>query len=344
MSYSSLNNAIAGIPGPDSFRNKIINGNFFSGGWQRGTSLSAASSLRMLADRWWTGAVGATIAPSQVAFTVGQTSVPYEPTFHHRAVVVAGSADGDYAYQYLRIEDVRTLAGQTTTLSFYAKADANKNIAFYLAQTFGGAEATVYLSPVTCALTSTWQKFTVTISMPSIAGKTITGNGYLQFVIWYDAGTTFNSYTNSLGHQSGTFDIAQVQLEAGSIATPFEQRPYTVELALCQRHCYRRDFSGTQTVGFGISASATAAWIDITLPVCMYASPALSFSGDMWVSNLVDATGALETPYLTMSQCIPPYNKVLLITKNANFAAKQPCCLNGNTAAAGSYIMFTAEI
>ena len=87
-------------------------------------------------------------------------------------------------------------------------------------------------------LTTSWQKFTVTVNIPSISGKTLGSNNddFLGLYFWLDAGSDYNSRTNSLGQQSGTFDIAQVQLEAGSVATPFEMRPIGTELALCQRY------------------------------------------------------------------------------------------------------------
>jgi hypothetical protein len=107
------------------------------------------------------------------------------------------------------------------------------------------------------ALTTTWQKFTKTVTLPSIVGKTLGTDGvHTSFTLarfWLDAGTNFNSRTDNLGHQSGTFDIAQVQLEEGSVATPFEQRPIGLEKRLC-RDYYRVlsyvNFSG-ETVGGG---------------------------------------------------------------------------------------------
>jgi hypothetical protein len=87
-------------------------------------------------------------------------------------------------------------------------------------------------------LTSAWQRFTATVAIPSIAGKTLGSNGddFLEFTFWLDAGSTFNSRSASLGQQSGTFDLALVQIEEGSTDTAFEFRPPVVEMALCERY------------------------------------------------------------------------------------------------------------
>ncbi|MGC5808680.1 hypothetical protein [Ralstonia pseudosolanacearum] len=73
------------------------------------------------------------------------------------------------------------------------------------------------------------------------------GNDYLAVLFWFDAGSNFNARTNSLGQQTGTFDIAQVQLEAGVAATPFELRPWAAETLLCQR--YYQKYPGFQLCG-----------------------------------------------------------------------------------------------
>lgn len=218
-------------------RNRIINGSFVF--WQRGTS---ASTSGYLADRWSTGLSGTTASLSRQSFTVGQTDVPNEPTYFHRTAVTSSAGAANYCILEQRVESVRALAGQTATLSFWAKADASKNIAIEFVQHFGtggSPSSAVYgIGVTTCSLTTSWQKFTVNVSVPSISGKTLgtSENNYLGVVFYFDAGSDYNSRTNSLGQQSGTFDIAQVQLEAGSVATPFEQRPIGTELALCQRY------------------------------------------------------------------------------------------------------------
>jgi hypothetical protein len=219
------------------FRNAIINGNFDI--WQRGTSFTGTEYG---ADRWINTVVGSSCTMSRQAFTPGQTDVPGEPTYFCRMAVTSVAGAGNIAILTQVVEDVRTFAGQQITVSFWAKADATKSIAIETTQNFGtgGSPSALVLGMgVTKVLVGTsWQKITFTTTVSSIGGKTIgsDGNSRLGFNIWFDAGSNFNFRTDTLGQQSGTFDIAQVQVEAGPVATPFERRPIGVELALCQRY------------------------------------------------------------------------------------------------------------
>ena len=151
-----------------------------------------------------------------------------------------------------------TLSDITSTLSFYGKADSSKNIAIEFRQDFGnGGTPSVSVQSIgvtTINLTTSWQKFTITVDVPSISGKTLgtDGDDNLQVIFWFDAGSDYNSNTNSLGNQSGTFDIAQVQLEEGSVATSFEQRPIGVEVDLCLRYYEKGSFNiGSAYAGSG---------------------------------------------------------------------------------------------
>jgi hypothetical protein len=156
---------------------------------------------------------------------------------------VAGASN--YAFLQHRIESVRTFAGQEVTLSFWAKADASKNIAVEFVQVFGSggspSSAVQEIGVTKASLTTSWQKITVTATMPSIAGKTLgtDGNDSLRFAIWFDAGSDSNSRTDTLGQQSGIFDISEVQLEPGPVATQFERRPLATEQTLCERYYQR---------------------------------------------------------------------------------------------------------
>ena len=277
-----------------SFRNRIINGNFDI--WQRGTSQTSAGYGS--ADRWVNLHAGSTKTASQQAFTAGQTDVPGNPKYYLRHVVSSVAAAANYVTSYQKIEGVDTLSGQTATVSFWAKADSNKNIATEFFQYFGsGGSPSSQVNAIgvtTHSLTTSWQKFTATVAIPSISGKTIgsDGNDYLGFVFFFDAGSDWNSRTNSLGQQSGTFDIAQIQLEEGTVPTPFEHRPYGTELALCQRYCVV--WKDNSHIGTGTAYNATSMNITVPVPVPMRATPSPSKttapSGN-WLYVYVGAVG-----------------------------------------------------
>jgi hypothetical protein len=265
------------------FRNAIINGNFDF--WQRGTSFTGNEYG---ADRWVQSRAGTTHTATQQSFTVGQTDVPNEPTYFCRTVVTSVAGAGNYAALEQRIEDVRTFAGQQVTISFWAKVDATKNIAVDLVQSFGtggSPSAVVAAIGVTkVSIGTSWQKVTITATVPSISGKTIgtNNNSNLNVTIWFDAGSDFNTRTDSLGQQSGTFEIAQVQLEPGSVATPFERRPIGTELALCQRYFLKINQSlsitGVTTAAGPVSFSAHKSF-----PVTMRVVPTLGLT--TWVDT-----------------------------------------------------------
>ena len=213
-------------------RNRIINGNFDI--WQRGTSQTTAGYGS--ADRWGNNHSGSTKTTSQQDFAIDQTDVPNNPKYFMRTVVTTANSSSNYVQSKQAIEDLRQFSGETVTLSFWAKADATKNIAveFRQDEDDGSGSVSHYHS---VSLTTSWQKFTITQTITAIpSGVTLGVNNNLALVFWFDAGSNFTSINPITGSQSGTFDIAQVQLEAGSVATSFERRSYGQELALCQRY------------------------------------------------------------------------------------------------------------
>lgn len=224
---------VSGINGGPlaGFRNAIINGNFDV--WQRGTSFSNPTSGAYLADRWLHGfdGNGSTRTVSRQSFTLGQTDVPGEPTYFFRyAQSVAGTGGASSNFQQ-RIEGVRTFAGQQVTVSFYAKAAASTTLpSITLGQFFGtggSPSATVTTTLVSSLVIGTgWTRYTYTATLPSISGKTLgsTEDDRLSLVFNLPLNSTF------------TLDFAQVQVEAGPVATPFERRPAGTELTLCERY------------------------------------------------------------------------------------------------------------
>ena len=253
-------------------KNKIINGDF--GIWQRGTSLVGAGYL---ADRFQSVVTTTTVTQSQQGFTPGTAPVAgYEGQYFYRNVIVSGGTAGSRALVQQPIEDVRTFAGQTATVSFWAKAaSGTPKIGVELAQVFGsgGSAAVTAIGATAVTISTSWTRYTVTASVPSISGKTIGTGSSLNLVLWVDAGSDFAARASSIGNQSGTFDIWGVQIEAGSVATPFQTATGTIqgELAACQRYYVRiGDTTSNATLSIGTSNSAgTVSIQSLALPVAM---------------------------------------------------------------------------
>jgi hypothetical protein len=280
-------------------KNYLINGKFNI--WQR--AITQTSSGYGSDDRWNNSHVGSTKTHSQQAFTVGQTDVSGNPTYYSRTVVTSVAGAGNYVNKFQPIEDVINSSGRTFTLSFYAKADGNKNIAVEFKQNFGsGGSPEVTGDSITggvktFTLTSSWQKFTATVTFPSVSGKTLGSNNYFAVTFWFDAGSSFNSRTNLLGQQSGTFDIAQVQLEEGSLASSFEYRTTAEELALCQR--YYQIYPNVLVSGYN-SASGTV-YNDFLFSTPMRVVPSPTYSSITYSNASGYNTNAMYTTHMRLS-------------------------------------------
>ena len=253
------------------------------------------------ADRWVHNRSGSTHTATQQPFTVGQTAVPNEPTYFCRTVVTSVAEAGNFANLLQKIEDVRAFAGQQVTVSFWAKVDATKNIAVELVQDFGSggspSAGVTTIGTTKVSIGTTFQKVTVTTTVPSISGKTLgTNNDHsLTLIIWFDAGSTYNARTDSLGQQSGTFEIAQVQLEPGTVATPFEQRSYGQELALCQRYFELGSFAhlGYATAGVGMGSTASFAVTKRTAPTLSLTPFTYTNASGAFSTNITQASTGL---------------------------------------------------
>jgi hypothetical protein len=224
-------------------KNKIINGDF--GVWQRGTSVSLTSGSQVYsADRWLVTSVfsAGSSTFSQQTFTLGTAPVAgYESQYFGR--ITCGSTATNFNL-YQKIEDVRTFAGQTVTFSFWAKSSATPQIQVYLAQIFGsGGSSNVDYYSGAVVLTDTWTRYSKTVSLSSLAGKTIGTSSNLTVGFYYDSGTI----------NSATIDMWGFQIESGSVATPFTTATGNLqgELAACHRYYYQIG-PGAAYASFGI--------------------------------------------------------------------------------------------
>lgn len=224
--------------GGSGFKNYIINGNFDV--WQRGTSFTSAGYG---ADRWYVGWISGALSVIK-----GQDVSP-APYSQFGNYALLGGTSLVQGYSIHKIESVRTCSGKTVTLSYCYTSVSGTNTSLstcYLRQDFGiGGSSNVDIAAVVDTKTSigtNQYRRVLTFNIPSIAGKTIGTNDNLSVV---------NGY-------SGTFQQAVwgFQLEEGSVATPFENRPYGLELSLCQRYyetgqakCYIATSANGMTLG-----------------------------------------------------------------------------------------------
>jgi hypothetical protein len=247
-------------------KNKIINGDFSIN--QRGFTSTTTTSVFTF-DRWLTTAAGGTSTYSAQIFTPGAAPVSgYESTNFIRIASTGQSAASDNTRFRSRIEDVRSFAGQTITLSFWAKAGTGTPaVAAYFAQVFGsGGSGAVTVDGQKRAITTSWARYSITLAIPSISGKTVGSSSYLELLLFTSAGSDFNSRTDSLGIQTATIDIWGVQIESGSTATAFQTATGTIqgELAACQRYFYRWN---TGELGAASFYQATALYPSLNFPV-----------------------------------------------------------------------------
>ena len=262
-----------------NYKNKLINGNFDF--WQRGTSFNIAGNV-YTTDRWavlfdGTPAGGGVI--SRQTFTLGQTDVPNNPKYFFQYAFPNVGTPSNYIRQM--IEGVNTLAGQISTFSFWARTTSGTlAISAQFQQEFGSGgspSSGVYgIGSTNFTATTTWQKFSFTTTLPSISGKTI--------------GTNNNDSLNAAivfpSNAAGTIQIAQAQVEAGSVATAFDLRPYGAELALCQRY-----YLVNSTVNYHASLYGGGVYLgQVELKTSMRAAPTVTLlsGGGSYVFGLSD--------------------------------------------------------
>jgi len=259
-------------------KNIILNGDFSIN--QRNFTSTTSNGYGF--DRWTYLFNDGTCTYSTQTFTLGTAPVAgYEGKTFARLATVSQTAAGAYSLLDQRVESVRTDAGQTVTISFWAKADSGTpKVAVEFIQAFGtggspSADVNTYAGQVT--ISTSWARYSLTVAIPSISGKTIgTGNNdNLTVRLFTSAGSNFNSRTGSLGIQNNTIDFWGVQLEAGSVATAFQTATGTIqgELAACQRYYWRNTLQTSTEIANVVGRSSTVSDCIVNFPVPMRTNP-----------------------------------------------------------------------
>lgn len=275
----------SGEVGLDNIKNVIVDGRFDF--WFEG--VSQTSSGYGSDTMWLNTNVGSTKVHTQESLVPG-VDLRDVPTakFFSRTVVTSVGGASNFARKEQKIENVGSFAGKRITLSFDAEVDSNKNIAIEFNQNFGtGGSPSATVEGIGAQqveiLSGSLARYEVTVDIPSLSGKTLGTNGddYLHLLFWFDAGSSFDSRTGTLGQQSGTFDIAAIQLEEGIKSTNFKEETAEVSRSRVDRHfrCYER-LTGQQVIflGTGMASSGTSTLTPVNLGTPMRGNPALAIS------------------------------------------------------------------
>jgi hypothetical protein len=293
-----------GVPPFVAGKNAIINGDFLIN--QRNFTSTTSSAYGF--DRWTSTVSGGTATYSAQTFTPGAAPVAgYEAVNFARMVTSGQSATGDFALIRQSVENVRTFANQTVTVSFWAKASTGTpKVGICLEQAFG-VSASLQIPVANPTITTSWVRYSATVTLPSLTSKSLNpaNTSSLNLYLFTSAGSGLSAYVGSLGIQNTTIDFWGVQLEVGSVATPFTTATGTVqgELAACQRYYYRSTAgSAYANFGTGNANSTTNAIITVPLAVSMRTSPS---SVDFSTLILGDGTGLNAISALVMTQTTP---------------------------------------
>lgn len=285
---------IVGVPR----HNYIVDGAFDF--WYEGTSQTTSGYG---SDTMWSNSnMGSAKTHSRQSFAVG-SSFPDGvmcPSYFSRTVVSSVAGVGNSCSKNQRIESVNALAGKRVAISFYAKADSTKNISIELAQVFGdGGSPSANVTGIGAQkieLSAAWTKYSILVDIPSISGKVIgtNANDSTFITFWFDAGSNLNARTDSLGQQSGTFDLALVKLEEGEVATPYV-RDVGYELQRVQRYYFvgQADESGYILSGWTLMGT-------LPLAVGMRSTPTTSLSGGAFTNTDAGKVVLNGTPYPTV--------------------------------------------
>ena len=286
---------------PSRDRNVVINGAMQVA--QRGTSTaSITTAAYYTADRWmyepssmgtWTQSV--------------ENDAPTGSGFRKSLKLLCTTADaspaaGDYILfdQRLEVQNLQqfikgTASAKQFSLTFWVKSNATGT---YNVELLDNDNTRVVTAAYTVDVSGTWEKKTVIFPADTTGAFDNDNASSLQLSWWLGAGTTFSSgtrdtlwgtvvnadravgQTNLAAATSNYWQITGVQLEVGSVATPFEFEDFGTTLAKCQRYYNRVGGQSLyQSFGLGSAKSTTVVAFPVPNPVTMRTSPtAVEFS------------------------------------------------------------------
>jgi len=369
---------ISGGAGMGSFRNRIINGDMRIA--QRGTSnviSTGAGAQYYMIDRFaFNSNFSAPGQLTQTQQTLTAADTPYQAGFRYSWRITTNTALTAASYGYTEpqqniegynIADLMwgTSFGSPITVSFWFRTNLAPGLVVS-ATIRGGAQ---YAFPFAVTGNGTWQYVTATVPPPPNGGtwNSGTSTGISLFL----GARGLNSYQNAPNawitvNYSGTsldcnpyatagnyIEFTGVQLERGTVATPFEFRPFATELDLCQRYYYQANSTSATVLGVGAAYSffgvgevdtTSTARIYIQYPVPMR-YPVQTFSSSSVINfSVLAGTNAGATSISLANDSTTLIGGRLDV--GGTFTVGQGCILRSNALTSGAtcFLGFSAEL
>jgi len=344
-------------------RNRIINGDLRIDQRNAGASVTNTATTLYTLDRWAANAAQAskfTIQQNAGSVTPPSGFVNYLGVTSSSAysVLSTDSFDVRQIIEGLNISDFNwgTASAATVTLSFWVRSS--------LTGTFGGSLANgafnrSYPFTYTISVANTWEQKTVTIAGDT-SGTWLTTNGRGLYVFFgLGAGSTLSgtagAWTGSglvtatgavsvVGTNGATWYVTGVQLEAGTVATPFERQIFSNQLAQCQRYYYRvTNVGASRPYGNGFVSSTTVADFFQPYPVTMRDEPsALEQTGTAANYNVLTGTGSVACSSVPVYLQSTTWGAQYRFTVASGLTTGQAVFSRG--AVTGAYLGWSAEL
>jgi hypothetical protein len=338
------------------FRNRMINGDCRIDQRNNGAVFNSLNGYSL--DRWFvdnnTNTVGLTTQRSSVAPSGFINSLAHTVTGTGASPAAGNRNRFGQRIEGFNVADLGwgTASAQPITLSFWVRSS--------LTGTFSGgfsnnAVNRSYVFTYAVSAANTWEYKTITIAGDT-SGTWLTDNS-VGININFDIGSGSNFVTTAgawgagdffkssgsvsfIANSGATFQITGVQLEKGSVATPFEVRPIGTELALCQRYMYSLTPGTNATSNFGTGANSATVRLIYQHPVTMRASPSFTVSGSLSNILLSDVvTGFSVTGFSLVGST---NNFTALNFGSSGITQFRPYVLEWNTT--GTSLQFSSEL
>jgi hypothetical protein len=319
------------------FRNRVINGDMAIDQRNNGAAVNSVGSTYYL-DRWSAlqSITSGVISIQRIGLTSADTG-PWERGFKYSVRCTATTAFTNYSFWLIQqlIEGINisdfnwagNSVGSSVSLSFWFRAAQTGS--YNVCMRNFNSTAQSWVNTFTVSAANTWAYYTFVVPPPPGTGTQWNANNnitQLQLQIgnlvkgnqtattgWMPAGQANESITGFLEWANTLNNYIQftgVQLEKGTIATPFEFRPYTIELQLCQRY-YEVLFSSLVSSAFNMgyyNGAGNAGNLILPFKVNKRATPVIS-------AGSVTGTNGTVTSLLTVENA--QFN--IAVTGTTNF-------------------------